>query len=224
MAISQWPDRERPREKLLERGPQALSDAELLAIFLRTGTRGESAVDLARRLLREFGSLRALLTTDPKRLREVRGLGLAKSVLLVAALELGRRYLEESFFREDPLTSPDLVRRYLTYKLRDRSYEVFAVLFLDTQHRPIAFEELFRGTVNASAVYPREVAKRALEHNASALIVVHNHPSGCAQPSLADRQMTETLKEALSLFEIDLLDHFIVGDGELFSFAEAGLL
>ena len=224
MAISDWPDQERPREKLLAKGPQALSDAELLAIFLRTGIRGESAVDLARKLLREFGSLRTLLNTDPRKLKSIRGLGEAKCALLLAALELGRRYLEESFFRGDPLTSPDLARRYLTYKMRDRPYEVFAVIFLDNQNRPIAFEELFRGTINASAVYPREVVKRALEHNAAALIFVHNHPSGQAQPSRQDRQITIILKKALELFEIRLLDHFIVGDGEIFSFAEAGLL
>lgn len=224
MAISDWPNRERPREKLLERGPQALSDAELLAIFLRTGTRGESAVDLARRLLREFGSLRALLNAEPQRLKAIHGLGLAKSALLLAALELGRRYLEESFLREDPLTSPELVRRYLTYKLRDRPYEIFAVIFLDTRNRPIAFEELFRGTINASAVYPREVVKRALEYNATSLILVHNHPSGLAAPSASDKQITSVLQKALVLFEIRLLDHFVVGDGEVFSFAEAGLL
>ena len=224
MAITDWPVAERPREKLLMRGPESLSDAELLAIFLRTGTRGKTAVDLSRELLTRFGGLRNLLTTSRETLCETSGLGQAKYVQLVAALEMGRRHLEARLARGEPLESPEDTRRYLQACLRDRPYEVFCCLFLDNRHRVLAFEELFRGSLSGTAVYPREVVKRALALNAAAVILVHNHPSGLAEPSRADEALTEALKEALGLVDIRVLDHLVVGDGETVSFSERGLL
>lgn len=224
MGISDWPEGERPREKLLTLGPQALSDAELLAIFLRVGVRGRSAVDLARDLLSSFGGLRALLEADCARFCQEHGLGQAKYVQLQAALELSRRHLETLLSRGEALTSPLMVRRFLSAHLRDLGHEVFAALFLDTQHRVLRFEKLFSGTLDSASVYPREVAKRALALNAGAVIFAHNHPSGVAEPSDADRRITVRLKEALGLFDIRVLDHFVVGDGEVVSFAERGWL
>jgi DNA repair protein RadC len=224
MSIKDWPADERPREKLLNRGAQALSDAELLAIFLRTGVPGKSAVDLARELLRTFGGLRPLLEADSVLFCRGLGLGMAKYAQLQAVLEMGQRHLAESLQRESALTNPDLTRNYLSSRLRDLKQEVFAVLFLDTQHRVIAFEELFRGTIDGTSVYPREVVKRALAHNAAALILAHNHPSGVAEPSLADRQITERLCSALLLVDVRVLDHMVVGDAEVISFAERGWL
>ncbi len=224
MPIRDWPEQERPREKLLARGAQALSDAELLALFLRTGVRGKSAVDLARELLAAFGGLRPLLEAGHARLCAQPGLGPAKVVLLAAALELGRRHLEEQLTRGDALTSVGATRRYLAARLRHQPQEVFAVLFLDTRHRVIAYEELFHGTIDGTTVHPREVVRRALAHNAAALIVAHNHPSGVAEPSLADEQLTLRLRDALALIDVRVLDHVVVGDGETVSFAERGLL
>jgi DNA repair protein RadC len=224
MGIKQWPAEERPREKLLQRGPEALTDAELLAIFLRTGTPGKSAVDLARDLLASFGSLKALLGADQQRFCLANGLGQAKYAQLQAVLEMARRHFNEILQHGNALTSPDVTRAYLSAKLRGYSYEVFACLYLDNQNRVIAFEELFRGTIDGASVYPREVAKQALRHNAAAVIFAHNHPSGANEPSLADRHITEKLKLALALFDIKVLDHMIVGDGRPFSFAEQGLL
>jgi DNA repair protein RadC len=224
MAISDWPAAERPREKLLQRGPKALSDAELLAIFLRTGAPGKSAVDLARELLSEFGSLRALLNADLQRFCQGVGLGEAKYTQLQAVLEMARRHFEEILQRGDALTSVDATRAYLSAQLRRYNHEVFACLFLDNQHRVIVFEELFRGTLDSASVYPREVLKRVLLHNAAAVIFAHNHPSGISEPSSADRQITEKLQQALQLFDVRVLDHFIVGDGWPYSFAEHGLL
>ena len=224
MAITDWPTAERPREKLLERGPAALSDAELLAIFLRTGRSGKTAVDLARDLLTSFGSLRGLLTADQATVCAASGLGIAKYAQLAAALELGRRHLAERWQRGEALGSSQDVRHYLTSRLRDLPYEVFGCLFLDNRHRVIDFEELFRGTLNGTAVYPREIVRRALAHNAAAVILVHNHPSGVAEPSQADERLTGRLKEALELVEVRLLDHLIVGDGEMVAFSERGLL
>jgi DNA repair protein RadC len=224
MPITDWPDEERPREKLLLKGPQFLSDAELLAIFLRTGVRGKTAVDLARELLAEFGSLRALLDSDFERFSRSPGLGSAKYALLQAVLEMARRHLKESLRRGGALTCPDLTRSYLTSQLRGYGHEVFACLFLDNQHRIIEFEELFRGTIDGASVYPREVVKKALAFNAAAVIFAHNHPSGITEPSEADRCITLKLKQALSLIDIRVLDHFIVGEGEPFSFAEHGLI
>lgn len=225
MPIPDWPDDEKPREKLLQRGPQALSDAELLAIFLRIGVKGKTAVDLARELLAEYGSLRALLEADFPRFSRSLGLGRAKYAQLQAVLEMARRHLREELQRVDVLTSPDLTRRYLTAHLRVYPHEVFACLLLDNQHRVIKLEELFRGTIDGASVYPREVVKLALAHNAAAVIFAHNHPSGVAEPSEADRTITQRLKQALSLVDIRVLDHFIVGDGEhAYSFAEHGLI
>jgi DNA repair protein RadC len=224
MSIRDWPEGERPREKLLALGPEALSDAELLAIFLRVGVRGRSAVDLARDLLSVFGGLRPLLEAERSRFCAERGLGEAKFVQLQATLELSRRHLASRLAREEALTSPSLVRAYLASRLRHLGHEEFAALFLDSQHRVIRFESLFRGTLDSASVYPREVVKRALELGAGALILAHNHPSGVAEPSDADRRITARLKEALALFDIRVLDHFVVGDGEVVSFAEQGLL
>lgn len=224
MAITDWPLEERPREKLLARGPQSLSDAELLAIFLRTGLQGITAVDLARRLLTEFGGLRGLLEADLAAFSSHKGLGPAKYAQLQAALEMARRHLWERLQRGDPLGSPEETRRFLLARLRDYPHEVFACLLLDNRHRVIAFEELFRGTIDAASVYPREVVKLALTRNAAALIVAHNHPSGVAEPSRADELLTRRLRDALALVDIRLLDHFVIGDGEAVSFAERGLL
>ncbi|MEH6686522.1 MAG: DNA repair protein RadC [Halopseudomonas sabulinigri] len=224
MAITDWPLAERPREKLLAQGAAALSDAELLAIFLRTGLPGRSAVDLARDLLSEFGSLRGLLQADLREFSQHGGLGPAKYAQLQAVLEMGRRHLFEDLKRGCALTSPGAVRQFLKSRLMGLQHEVFACLFLDNQHRVIAFEELFRGTLDSASVYPREVIKRALAHNAAALILTHNHPSGVAEPSQSDLQLTRRLKESLALLDIRVLDHLIVGDGDPVSFAERGLL
>lgn len=224
MAIRDWPAEERPREKLLQRGAHALSDAELLAIFLRTGVRGKSAVALARDLLARFGGLRLLLDSGLDAFLDARGTGTAKYVQLQAALELGRRYLEAHVRREDTLSSPQAARAYLKSRLRIHEREVFACLYLDNRHRVIAFEELFFGTIDTASVHPREVVKAALRHNAAAVILAHNHPSGIAEPSRADEHLTSRLKEALALVDIRVLDHVVVGDGEPVSLAERGLV
>lgn len=224
MSIKDWPAQERPREKLLEQGAQALTDAELLAIFLRTGVAGKSAVDLARQLLREFGSLRALLEADLAAFSAHLGLGPAKYSQLQAVLEMGRRHLAEGLKRDSALESPQQVRDYLKARLRHEPHEVFGCLFLDTRHRVLAFEALFHGTIDGASVYPRQVVKRALAHNAAAVILTHNHPSGIAEPSQADRLLTTRLKDALALVDVRVLDHFIVGDGEPLSMAEYGWL
>ena len=224
MSIKDWPADERPREKLLVKGSEALTDAELLAIFLRIGIAGKTAVDLARELLDEFGSLQALLNADQTQFCQGKGLGSAKYAQLQAVLEMAKRHFEEILQRGDALTSPEATRAYLSAQLRGYSYEVFACLFLDNQHRVIQLEELFRGTIDGASVYPREVAKRALFHNAAAVIFAHNHPSGINEPSQADKNITDKLKQALILFDIRVLDHFIIGDGLPYSFAEHGLL
>jgi DNA repair protein RadC len=224
MPITDWPRDERPREKLLHRGPAALSDAELLAIFLRTGVRGKTAVDVARDLLARFGGLRGFLTASQVDICRESGVGQAKYVVLQAALEVGKRHLAERLQRGTALESADDTRRYLQAQLRDRPHEVFCCLFLDNRHRVLGFEELFRGTLNGTAVYPREIVKRAMHHNAAAVILVHNHPSGVAEPSRQDEILTERLKESLEMLEIRLLDHLVVGDGESVSFGERGML
>jgi len=224
MTIRDWPAAERPREKMLQRGAAALSDAELLAIFLRTGSRGLSAVDLARQLLADFGSLRALLAAEHDAFCQRHGLGTAKFVQLQAVLEMARRHLDETVMRGDALTSPASTQAWLTSRLRDRDHEVFACIHLDNRHRVIAFEELFRGTIDGASVYPREVVKAALRHNAAAVIFSHNHPSGIAEPSRADERLTSRLRDALALVDIRVLDHVIIGDGPPVSFAERGLL
>jgi DNA repair protein RadC len=222
MAITDWPEGERPREKLISRGAAALSDAELLAIFLRTGVTGKSAVDLARELVNRFGSLTQLFATSEADFCAVHGMGQAKYVQLQAVLEMSRRALKEELHRGDTLNSPRVVRDYLQLLLGGRHQEVFLVLFLDTQHRVIASEELFHGTLSQTSVYPREVVKRALAHNAAAVILAHNHPSGVAEPSQSDQLLTDALKQALSL--VDVQDHFVVAAGQTLSFAEKGLL
>jgi DNA repair protein RadC len=213
MAISHWPRAERPREKLLARGAAALSDAELLAIFLRTGVVGLSAVDLARDLLADFGSLRGVLDTGADSFCRRKGLGQAKFVQLQAALEIARRHLAEDLARGDCLTRPAQTMNYLRAHLRDYEHEVFACLMLDNRNRVIALRELFRGTVDGASVYPREVVKQALADNAAAVIFAHNHPSGVCEPSQADIRITERLRKALALVDIRVLDHVIVGDG-----------
>ena len=224
MPITDWPAAERPREKLRLRGPGALSDAELLAIFLRTGLRGRTAVDLARDLLNEYGNLRNLLKADCQRFCASPGLGVAKYSQLQAVLEMGKRHLRETLHHGDAMSNPDDTRRFLVSTLRDYPYEVFACLFMDNRHRVICFEEMFRGTIDGASVHPREIVKQALTHNAAAVILAHNHPSGVAEPSQADKSLTRRLKEALSLVDIRVLDHFVVAGGEAVSFAERGLL
>ncbi|MCK9200092.1 MAG: DNA repair protein RadC [Gallionella sp.] len=224
MAITDWPAGERPREKLLQRGASSLSDAELLAIFLRTGVVGKSAVDLARELLQQFGSLTRLFAALEDEFCAIHGMGQAKYVQLQAVLEMSRRALQEELQRGDALGSPHAVRDYLQLLLGARQQEVFLVLFLDTQHRVLAFEELFHGTLGQTSVYPREVVKRALSHNAAAVILAHNHPSGVAEPSQSDRLLTDALKQALGLVDVRVLDHFVVGGGQALSFAERGLM
>ena len=224
MGIKDWPADQQPREKLLANGASALTDAELLAIFLRTGSPGKSAVDLAQDLLVEFTSLRALMQADCATFTQAKGLGNAKYAQLQAVLEMARRHTFEELDRGDVLTSPEATRAYLSNQLRSYPYEVFACLFLDNQHHILEFEELFRGTIDGASVYPREVVKKALDHNAAAVIFAHNHPSGISEPSQADKLITDKLKQALSLMDIRVLDHFIIGDGMPYSFAEHGLL
>ncbi|HDY7665758.1 TPA: DNA repair protein RadC [Vibrio vulnificus] len=222
MSLKNLPSESMPREKLLQRGPQSLSDAELLAIFLRTGTQGMNVIELADFLLRDFGSLRKLFSADEQSFCRHKGLGQAKYVQLQAVLEMTQRYLAETLQRGDALTSPQHTKLYLSSMLRDRHREAFYVLFLDNQNRVIKDEVVFEGTIDAASVYPREVVKRALHYNAAALILAHNHPSGVAEPSQADRRITRRLSDALGLVDIRVLDHFVVGDGEVVSFAERG--
>ena len=224
MAINDWPEDDRPREKLLAKGPGSLSDAELLAIFLRTGTKGKSAVDLARALLAKFGSLSGLSGASREAFCAVPGLGNAKYAQLQAATELTRRALAEEMKSGINLSSPTSVRDFLRLSIQSRQVEVFVGLFLDAQNRVIAVEELFSGTLTQTSVFPREVVRRALHHNAAGVIFAHNHPSGVAEPSHADEVLTQSLKQALALVDIKVLDHFIVAGSGLMSFAEKGLL
>ncbi|MCS6787326.1 MAG: DNA repair protein RadC [Thiobacillaceae bacterium] len=224
MAITDWPEGERPREKLLARGPQALSDAELLAIFLRVGAKGKSAVALGRELLTHFGSLNRLFAAPLSEFTRFGGLGPAKYAQLQAVLEMARRALAERMRSGALLDSPAAVRDYLRLSLAGLPHEVFTAVFLDAQNRVIAVEELFRGTLTQTSVYPREVVKRALAHNAGGVILAHNHPSGLAEPSQADRWLTEQLKHALALVDVRVLDHFVVAGTQCLSFAERGWL
>lgn len=224
MRLQDWPESERPREKLLARGPAALSDAELLALQLGAGQRGADVLALARRLLAEAGGLRGLLDRPAAALARLPGLGPARATRLAGALELANRHLAQGLARGEALTDPGLAGEYLTRRLRALPYEVFACLFLDTRHRVIAFEELFRGTLDGAEVHPREVVQRCLAHHAAAVILGHNHPSGCTQPSAADRAVTARLKQALALVDVRLLDHFIVGEGPACSLARLGAL
>ena len=224
MAITDWPSGERPREKLLEHGAEVLSDAELLAIFLRVGVTGKSAVDLARDLLNKFGSLNGIFAATASDISQVHGMGSSKYAQLQAIFEMSRRALAEQMQTRDVLSSPQQVRDYLCLKLGAFSREVFMVLFLDAQNRVVATEEMFSGTLTQTSVYPREVVKRALYHNAASVIFAHNHPSGIAEPSQADEMLTTSLKKALALIDIRVLDHFIVAGNSILSFAERGLL
>lgn len=223
MAITDWPEDERPRERLLKRGAGALSDAELFAIFLRTGVAGRSAVDLARDLLAHFGGVRGLLNAPRRDFTEAKGLGDAKFAQLQAVLELARRHFAEELAEGAVIDSPQATRQFLHAQLRDAAQEVFAVLFLDQRHRVLAFERLFFGTINQSAVHPREVVKAVLRHNAAAVILAHNHPSGVAEPSGADREITLRLRDALNLIDVRVLDHMVVGD-RCTSMAELGMI
>ena len=224
MAITDWPANERPREKLIEQGAEALSDAELLAIFLRVGVTGKSAVDLARDLLNTFGSLNAIFAASEQEISQVHGMGSSKYVQLQAIFEMSHRALNEQMQTQNVLNSPQQVRDYLVLKLGSQHKEVFLLLFLDTQHRLIASEEMFTGTLKETSVYPREVVKRALHFNAAAVILAHNHPTGVAQQSSADELITRELGKALALVDVKVLDHFIVAGNQVLSFSERGLL
>ena len=224
MTIRQWPGGERPREKLLERGAHALSDAELLALLLGAGVKGRSAVELARELIADFGSLRSLLAADGPRCLQRTGVGPARYAIMQAAVELTRRHFREALRLGPALAAPEATRSFLLAQLRDRPYEVFCCLYLDNRHRLIAFEELFRGTIDRAGVHPREVLRQTLLHNAAAVIFAHNHPSGVLEPSQADELITRRLKEALGLVDVRVLDHFIIGDGHCYSFSEHGLI
>ncbi len=224
MKILELPEDERPREKLLKRGAGALADAELLAIFLRTGVPGKSAIELARDLLREFDGLRGLFSADQNRFCSYKGLGPAKFAQLQAVLEMQRRYLAASIEHGEAITSPEATRAFIKTQLYHYPHEVFACVFLDNRHHVLKYEELFRGTIDGASVHPREVVRRALELRAAAVIFAHNHPSGVTEPSQADLRITQRLKDALNLVEVRVLDHLIVGDGAGISFAERGLL
>ncbi len=224
MNMQAWPQAERPREKLLQRGAAALSDAELLAIFIRTGIPGQTALDIARDLLRQAGGLGGLLGESGRKLLQRPGIGPAKSAQIQAAMEMGRRVLEGQLRQQDAFTSADETGRYLAGRLAGLQREVFCCLFLDNRHRLLAFEELFQGSLTCSSVHPRVVVQRALHWNAAAVIVAHNHPSGVSEPSQADLAITRQLRDALALVEVRLLDHVIVGAGRPLSLAAQGQL
>ncbi|WMN61370.1 DNA repair protein RadC [Pseudoalteromonas xiamenensis] len=224
MHLLALPKSQRPREKLLNHGPEMLSDAELLAIFLRTGIAGMNAIELAETLLRKTESLHNLFNATLPEFAAIKGMGEAKYVQLQAVLELCKRYLKEPCLRTTLFDSPDSVRQYLTMKLRGLGHEVFVVLYLDNQNRLIKDEVLFQGTINAASVYPREVVKAALKINAASLILAHNHPSGVAEPSQADKLITKKLQQALGLIDVQVLDHLIVAGPDCLSFAERGLI
>jgi DNA repair protein RadC len=224
MTIKDLPADARPREKLLARGPQALADAELLALLLRTGLAGTGVLQMAQELLARFGGLGGLMRAQPHELLGVRGMGPAKRAELAAVLEIARRALVAELAERPLFDAPATVKQYLRLQLAHLAHEVFAVLFLDHQHRLLAMEELFRGTLSQTSVYPREVVKRALALNAAAVVLAHNHPSGVAEPSRADEHLTQTLKSALSLVDVRVLDHLVVGAHDVVSFAERGLI
>jgi len=224
MSITDWPPNERPRERLARLGAAALSDAEVIAVLLGTGTRGWSAVEMGREMLRRFGSVRAVLHASPQAVMAVPGLGPAKCAQLTAALEIARRSLRDEAASAPTLTTPAAVRDYLRLALAGREREVFVAVYMDNRHRVLGIDELFQGTLTQTSVHPREVVKAALRHNAAALIVAHNHPSGVAEPSAADRLLTDTLKQSLALVEVRLLDHFVIAGNRAVSFAERGWL
>jgi DNA repair protein RadC len=222
MAITDWPEDQRPRERLVKHGAQTLSDPELLAVFLRVGVSGKSAVDLGRDMITHFGSLNGLFSANLSQFSKLNGLGPAKYAQLQAVMELARRSIAEELRAGETLSSPQAVRQYLQLLLARRPYESFVVLFLDVKNRLIAADELFRGTLTHTSVYPREVVKSALAHNAASVILAHNHPSGTPEPSAADHTLTLALKQALALVEVRLLDHFVVAGRHIYSFAEHG--
>jgi DNA repair protein RadC len=224
MAITDWPAEQRPRERLIKHGAQALSDAELLAVFLRVGVAGKSAVDLGRDMVTHFGSLGRMFAANLDEFSVINGLGPAKFAQLQAVLELARRSLLEELQTGVALSSPHAVKQYLQLLLAPKPYESFAVLFLDVKNRLIACEELFRGTLTHTSVYPREIVKAALAHNAAGVILAHNHPSGTTDPSAADKSLTQALKQALALVDVRVLDHFVVAAREIYSFLENGLM
>lgn len=220
--LKDWPSEERPREKLLKQGAESLSDAELLAIFLRTGVKGCNVVDLARELLSTFGSISAIYRSSLSEFCQAHGLGEAKYVQLQACLEMSKRYLTEQLTQDVVLTSSAATKNYLITQLRQETREVFALLLLNTQHHVITFERLFYGTIDAAAVYPRVIIEHVIKAKAAAVILCHNHPSGSTQPSMADKQITQQIQQALSLIDVKLLDHCIVAEHYCYSFAEHG--
>jgi len=222
--IKTWPKNERPREKLLTMGPNALSDAELLAILIKTGIKNKNALDIGREMLTEFSGLRGIFSASIKEISQISGLGPAKYALFQASLEIGKRHLRENLNERDVLKHADDTREYLTSRLRDYQHEVFACLFLDIRHRIISFDEMFHGTINEASVHPREVVKAALKHNAAAIIFAHNHPSGVSEPSYVDEIITQQLQRALALVNVKVIDHVVIGDGEYVSMAELGLI
>lgn len=224
MSIKEWPPTERPREKLIQKGVQSLSDAELLALFLQTGRPGLSAIDVARQMLLDFGGLDKVLAADKNRFCDYPGMGVARFALLQAALEVSRRNVFCEVREQDVLTSPNLVREYLSLHISGLQHEVFVGLFLDNRHRVLEYQELFSGTIDSAAVYPREVVKRCLQVNAAAVIFAHNHPSGVAEPSDTDVRLTRKLTDALALIDVRVLDHLIIGQGVQTSLAERGLM
>ncbi|OIZ94952.1 hypothetical protein A1D18_02280 [Candidatus Rickettsiella isopodorum] len=224
MSITDWPAKERPREKLLSHGASVLSDAELLALFVRTGVRGKTALDISRELLLQFGDLRYIVAASLEQFTKSLGLGLAKYVQIQAAKELATRCLQENLEQRNTFENPQDVYEYLTHKLQSYPYEVFSCLFLDNAHRFIHFKELFHGSINEAAVYPRELIRQVYQHNAAAVILAHNHPSGIAKPSEADKRITQEIKTILTAIDVRLLDHIIIGEGRMTSFASQGLL
>lgn len=224
MKILDWPEQERPREKLLHYGAHTLSDAELLAIFLQTGVKGQNAVQLAKAALQAHGSLRGLLQAPKRKLLNTAGFGGAKYAILQASIELQKRNLTEQMVRERSFLHADDASAYLISQLRDKQREVFSMLMLDSQHQLIAYREMFQGTINSAAVYPREIVKQAMDDNAAAIILAHNHPSGLAEPSQSDINITQKITQALALVDVVVLDHFVIGDGNAVSFAQRGLL
>jgi DNA repair protein RadC len=224
LKINEWPAEERPRERLIQNGGKGLSDAEILAVLLGRGLAGTSAVELARKLMHKFGGIRGTLNAAPASLVEVKGIGMAKIGTLLAARECAQRYLRERLRPGVTIGSPADSRDYLLATLRDRPHEVFCCLFMDNRHRVLAFDELFRGTIDAAAVYPREIVKQALARNAAAVILAHNHPSGVAEPSQSDQLITRRIRDALDLVDVRLLDHFVIGDNNCVSLASRGML
>ena len=224
MKITDWPKQDRPREKLLNQGASSLSDSELLAIFLRTGIPGCSAIELAQIMLKKFGSLRALFHANQQDFCQIKGLGQAKFVQLQASLEMSQRYMAEKLNRTDNFNSVAQTQEYLIAKLRDQPQEIFAMLLLDSQHRLIHFKPMFYGTIDSASVYPRVLVQQALKDNAAAVILAHNHPSGVAEPSQADKHITQRIIQAFALVDIKVLDHMVIGDGVAVSFAQRGLI